>query len=277
MYRRLTVIAGRTMEVRKYHSYKAPGAGLKRDPKKNPTKEAAKKGNARRAEDTLRWMMNTVFCDGDLSITLTYKENPPYSIQDLKKDAQDFVKRLRTEYRKRDTPMWYVYALGAGPHRRHIHITVKDAGLTPAEISRIWGNGRAQITPLYSEGQYRELASYYMKNGADTREQQIKQGDKPGRYYYAAHGMPKPEITKETISAPTFRKAIYMRAHAKKGYRLEKGSERYFINTDGYEQYEYTLIKDTKYEDKDTHDNRQDEPPKVGTRKDGLQHGVRAP
>lgn len=277
MYRQLTVVAGRTLEVRKYHSYKAPNKGLcKRDKNKKPTKEAVKKANERRAEDSLRWLMNTVFKDGDLSITLTY-EDAPKSIAKLKEDAQDFVRRMRVEYRKRDTPLWYVYALGAGPHRRHIHITVRDAGMTPAEIKDTWGLGRVQITPLYSGGQYRELASYYIRNGADTRAQQIAQGEKPGRYYFAAHGMPRPVIDRKTVSAATFRKAIYERAQAKHGYRVEKGSERYFINNDGYEQYEYTLIRDKDYEDRNIHDNRQEQLSDTGQGTDCVQHGVRAP
>lgn len=278
-YRQRTIIAGRVMEIRKYHTYKAPHAGEKRKKRNGSTPPAVKKNNLKRTEDELRWLMNANFRDGDLSITTTYSQDPPASIGDLKKDAEKFVRKLRALYKKKDISLRYVYVLGAGKHRRHIHITINDAGLTPRELQEAWGHGRLDVVPLYSGGQYAQLAAYYMQNAIEAREnadaQEVSLGKK---YYYAAQGMRARVIEKtEYLKPSTFRKAIYEKAQSKKGWRVEKGSETYFIASDGYEHYHYTLIKDESHEDRDTHEHRPRKRKSKRKRSHGLQHGVHDP
>lgn len=58
--------AGRTIEVDRYYSERFHKKGIKRGDKVNPTKEAQKQVNRRKAERTLRLLLAENFQDGDL-------------------------------------------------------------------------------------------------------------------------------------------------------------------------------------------------------------------
>ena len=65
-------VAGKTIEVNKYYSYRHHSKGEKRGKKENPTSEAQKKVNQRKASKELRRLMNANFEDGDLLVRLDF-------------------------------------------------------------------------------------------------------------------------------------------------------------------------------------------------------------
>lgn len=201
-------IAGCTTEIKRYYSIRTGGApeGVQRAERTKPTSERAYKHNLREAEKHLRLMMNANFCDDDYSLTLTYdQEHHPEDIKVVRKDATDFVKKLRWTAKQFDIELKYVYCIGAGPHRRHIHILINRMP-DMAIVTGCWTKGHVNFTKLYTKGQYRELAAYYIKNSEETRQQEKEQGLKPMRRFNCSHNLEKPKITKTVVGAKEFRK-----------------------------------------------------------------------
>ena len=214
-------IAGCTTEIKKYYSVRlggVPEGG--RAPRQKETSEKAAKRNLKEAEKHLRLMMNTNFCDDDYSLTLTSdKENHPEEITTVRKDATDFVRRLRWTAKQFGIELKYVYCIGAGKHRRHIHILINRMP-DMAMVSGCWTKGHVNFTKLYTKGQYRELAAYYIKNSEETRAQEKEQGLKPMRRFNCSHNLEKPKITKTIVSSKKWREE----PRVPKGKSLEKAS-----------------------------------------------------
>lgn len=275
-YRVRRCVSGRVIEEDKYYSYKCPCAGEKRQRRTESlgSSERQKKANARAAEDRVRWLMNGNFKNGDRSMVLSYRKGEePTDIGQLKADAQKYVRQLKRLYEKQGEVLKYIYALGAGPHRRHVHILVnKVQGVDISLVEQTWGKGRVQDSPVYTENQMGELARYYIKNATETREQQEEMGEKPGRYYYGSHSLEQPKITKITVNKSEYRKTVYMKSWERKGYYLDKeaSDKQKYTDAFGYEHYGYTLIRGT--DDTSIHNNGQEKPKAIRRRACHLQN-----
>ena len=240
-YMKETCVAGKTIEIRKYYNFHVPPPGEHRGIREKPTPERIKKANLRKAETDLRRLMNANFTDSDYNITLTYREEEkPASIGDLRDDAAAFSKKLSRIYKKAEIPFRFIYCMGAGPHRRHIHMVISgfpDMG----KIADAWDKGHISMTKLYSEGNYADLAAYFIKNAEDTKKEEVEQGLKPRRRYNTSHNLKKPKVTKEKIPAKDFRK----NPKPKKGYQIVKDSIVSGISDlTGMPYLFYTQIKD---------------------------------
>lgn len=243
-YMRETCVAGKTIEIRKYYNFHVPPPGEHRGIRKKPTPERIKQANLRKAETDLRRLMNANFTDEDYSITLTYRKGEePQSIADLRDDAAAFAKKLSRLYKKQGTPFKFIYCMGAGPHRRHIHMLIsrfQDMGV----VSDAWDKGHANMTKLYSDGNYGDIAAYYIRNAEDTKREEMSQGLKPRRRWNTSHNLIKPDVKKERIPAKDFRKDPKPR----KGYQIIKDSIVYGISDlTGMPYLCYTQIKDKDY------------------------------
>lgn len=253
-YMKETCVAGRTIEVRKYFNFHTPPPGEHRGIREKPTPERVKKANRRKAETDLRRLMNANFTDRDYSLTLTYRdEEKPKSITDLREDAAGYAKRLTREAKRLGIPFRFIYCVGAGKHRRHIHIMVSafpDMGI----VSDAWEKGHVGMTRLYSNGNYGELAAYYIRNAEDTREEEKDQGLKPRRRYNTSHNLIKPKVTKEKIHSKEFRKT----PRPMKGYQIIKDTIVSGISDlTGMPYLSYIQIKDKDYAgDQPIHFNR---------------------
>ena len=213
--------------------------------KLDPTPERIKKANMRRRADRLRQLMNANFNDNDYwSLTLTYRQGEePETIRGVRDDAADFVKRLRKCAKLFGVEPRYIYVIGAGMHRRHVHITVNSLP-DMAILTGCWIHGHVSMTKLYSDGQYRDLADYYIKNAMDTNEQEEALGEKPGQWYVPSRNLEKPKETKRLISAKEFRNE----PRTRKGYYVEKESIFKGFTESGFPLLRYTLIKERQHE-----------------------------
>ena len=214
------VEAGETTEISRYYSIRTGKPEGMRRRKLDPTPERIKRANMRRRADRLRQLMNANFNDNDYwSLTLTYRQGAePDTIRGVRDDAADFVKRLRKCAKLFGAEPRYIYVIGAGKHRRHIHITV-NALPDMARLTGCWIHGHVSMTKLYSDGQYRSLADYYIQNAQDTNEQEEALGEKPGQWYVPSRNLTQPKETKRIITAKEFRTD----PKPKKGYYVEKG------------------------------------------------------
>ena len=243
-YMERRVVAGQTIEVERYYTIRTGAPEGARAKREKPTPERVKKNNARKREDNLRQLMNANFTDEDfMSCTLTYRKGEePESIRQVREDAADFARRFRKCAREFGLEPKYIYCIGAGPHRRHIHITVSKLP-DIVILTGCWTHGHVNITPLYSKGQYRDLAHYYLVNAEDTLKQEEELGEKPGRRFICSHNMTKPKVTKKLITAKEFRAEPIKRSEKSK-YYIEKDSVWYGISEyTGLPFLRYTLMK----------------------------------
>lgn len=70
MYWQREVVAGSTIEIKKYHSAKALPKNLSRRQRTKMTSVSQEEVNRKNSEDMLRWLLNTNFGYGDYHIVL---------------------------------------------------------------------------------------------------------------------------------------------------------------------------------------------------------------
>lgn len=230
-------ICGRVEERRKYYDARSHPPGEHREKKGKPTSEAQKKVNRRKAERELRRLMNANFEDGDYLVRLDFfKENVPPDgkrMQDLMNKA---LRKLRAEYKKAGKVLKYIYVKEIGPRGgRHVHMVMNRCDIEL--IRKCWPYGGIHIDPLNSNGQYKKIASYFMKYADRTA---ATEGKLIGKRYYPSRSLKKPVIKKRKIRAQRYREVIKV----PEGYVLDKETVISGISElTGYAYFEYSLIR----------------------------------
>ena len=106
------VQAGRTVEVMKYYSSRYGKKGIKRGERKALTKEEQIKVNKRAAEKKLRRLINENFQEGDTHLVLDYrKERRPAGREQMREDADDFLRKMRKLYKRHGIPFKYIHVM----------------------------------------------------------------------------------------------------------------------------------------------------------------------
>ena len=235
--------AGRTEEHRKYYTWYAHPKGMKREKKSIRSEERIRQSNQRQAERKLRGLMNENFKDGDFLLTLDFHNHKPRDSAEMQKLVSEFIKKLRYRLKKQDINPKYIYTMEVGPRgSRHVHMLIERVKL--GEISDNWSYGGVHCTPLYSQGQYSQIASYFMKYALKTEQTEEKL---VGKRWYGSRNLQKPKITKKIVLSTTFRKD----PPEKKGWYLDKNSEVRGVTGQGYQYYSYTYIKAVEDESED--------------------------
>lgn len=237
--------AGKTVEVTKYFSARY-GHHTPKGESTEPTSERAKRANRRRAEEKLRLLMNANFKDGrDALVTMDFSpDHRPETYRDMLRQMQNFVQRLRRRYRKAGIPCKYIWVGEIGPRGgMHVHMMLNAIdGIGARGIAELWGMGATHIDILWSHGQYRAIAAYFVKYAVKTEE---TTGEHLGRMYNPSHGLEKPKIRKTVVKRRTFSR----RVKPWKGYRLEKdkdGNDVQFgiSEATGLPYMSYTMVRD---------------------------------
>lgn len=236
-YIRETCVAGNTIEVSKYYSFRAHSRGEKRKKKERESSEAMKRINQRNAERDLRRLMNTNFKDGDFLVRLDFfKAEAPEGSEEMQNLISKALRKLRKEAKRQGKELKYIYVKEVGPRgSRHIHMMLTKCDIDT--LRKCWPYGGIHVDPLYTGGQYGKIAAYFVKYAAKTEE---TEGKLIGKRWYGSRNLEKPRIQKKYISANRFREE----PEEKKGYFLDKDSVRRGISElTGYEYLTYTLIK----------------------------------
>ena len=162
--------AGKTIEVDRYYTSRYHKAGIKRGDKVRPTNEAQKKANTRKAERTLRLLLAENYQDGDLHIDFGYirKKGEPYRTrEEMRKDADVFLRELRKAYKQQGQELKYVHVMEVGEKgSRHHHLVVNyiDTRLIQAAWKKAYPqNSKIHFHPLDTNGDYSRLAAYLIK------------------------------------------------------------------------------------------------------------------
>lgn len=229
-----TVKAGRTVEILRYAAPRAGIRGRGRPPADKES-EASRKAHTKRAEQNLRWLLNENFRDGtDALITLSWKKGrAPGDSGEMKKKVQNFLRRLKTRYRREGKELKYVYTMEIGPKSsRHIHMVLNDVDLK--ELGEVWDGGIVNVQPLNSEGQYARIAAYFVKYSDKTED---TEGKKLGKKYCASRNLKKPRIKIRRIARTGFREP-----KQRKGWHLDMN-----LTAEGTSEYDGTMWQRVVY------------------------------
>lgn len=230
-------ICGRVEERRKYYDARSHPPGEHREKKEKPTSEAQKRVNRRKAERNLRRLMNASFVDGDYLVRLDFfRENTPPDGKEMQRLMNKALRKLRNKFKRMGILLRYVYVKEIGPRGgRHIHIVMNRCDIE--WIRESWPYGGIHIDPLNSNGQYKKIASYFMKYADRTEE---TEGKLVGKRYYPSRTLLKPIIRKRKIRAQRYREMIKV----PEGYVLDKETVVAGISEfTGYAYFEYALIR----------------------------------
>ena len=228
--------AGKTIEIRKYHTYRYDCKGEKRQKKKKDTTECQKKVNYRISERNLRRLMNANFEDGDFLVTFDFiKENRPSNSKSMQDVMKKFLRVLRKEIRKIEGTLKYIYVKEIGKRGAvHVHMIMTKCDTKILRKCWIWGG--IHIDPLYTNGQYSKIASYFVKYAQKSEE---TEGELVGKRYYTSRDLVRPVVVKRVMKGNTFTNVVNL----KQGYYIDKENTMEGITEDGYRYLMCTMVR----------------------------------
>lgn len=167
MKRRKTIRAGRLVWDITYTVPRPNASKQERKRIREVTEEQVARTNANTAQRKLEMLMATNFDEGDLVLTVTYRDaDLPESADVTRKHLGKVFSQMRTYRKARDLPeLKYIYILEGrhGDHRPHAHIIINAAG-GDLELMRslwIWGDD-IQLNYIRERG-YDGWAGYLTK------------------------------------------------------------------------------------------------------------------
>lgn len=230
-------IAGKILEVRKYHTARYNMAGEKRGQKIKASCESQKRVNEREAVRRLARKMNANFDDDSgMLVTLTYMpgKRPKTSVQ-MGDDMRNFLKKLRKLFKAGNTELKYIYVKELGKRgAAHIHILMSACDVR--ELNKCWDKGFVRADALYSDGDYTNIARYFVKYAEKTEE---TEGKLIGKRWNSSRNLKEPVIIKSVVNANTFNKGIRER----KGYVLDPDTVKSGYTELGYKYLSYKMRK----------------------------------
>ncbi|NOW85342.1 hypothetical protein B0H39_003223 [Clostridium beijerinckii] len=235
-YVRKETVAGKTVEVEKYYTYRYKAKGVKRGEVLKVTSEEQEKINLRQAEKKLRLKMNANFVEGDYHTIFDYKkEERPSTKEEMRKDIDKALRKLRDEYKKQGKEFKYIHVMEIGSKGAfHHHLVINH--IDTKILQKCWTKGRVKIFPLDETGQYGELAAYFIKQTSKSKELQSKK-------WSCSKNLITPEPDIEIISDREWFRTV---PKAKKGYYIDKNSIQKGISEyTGYGYLRYTMIKNS--------------------------------
>ena len=247
-YVKRTTRAGKTIEVECYFTSRYNKRGGSRKDKVKATREEQKKVNTRVAERKLRLLMNNNFGYGDYHIVLDYirkRGQPDRTKEEMKKDIAVFLRELRKQYRLRGKELKYIHVMEIGEKgARHHHLVINqiDTQILQEAWFKAYANkdSRVKVFPLDKTGQYKKLASYFIKYTDKTMKT-----DKAlqGKRWNCSKNLIRPKSKYQIMSNRSW---FRIDPKPKKGYYIDLESvERGITSPEyyGYGWFRYTMVK----------------------------------
>ena len=238
-YIKETCVAGDTIEVCKYYTYRVNVKGEKRAKKEKQTSEAQKKVNQRKAEKELRRLMAANYKNGDVVVRLDFFRRPGWS-EEMQPLIEKAIRKLRSAYRRAGKQLKYIYVKEVGPRgSRHIHMILNREEMDVLSLlAKCWPHGGIHVDPWTTGPNFQKLAAYFIKYALKTEE---TEGKLIGKRWYPSRNLKKPSVRKEVIRSNRFREQVA----EKEGYTLEKDSVYSGVSDlTGYRYFSYTLIRE---------------------------------
>lgn len=239
MYFLKEIISGRVHEyVKSYTKYE--GSHKRREKRAAKTTEQMEKENYRNAVKKLTRILNCNFRDGDLWVTLTYRKDKRPDPAVAKKQFGNFIKRLRYRFNKKREKLKWVAVTEYKNKAIHHHLVINNPdGINVVKLlQEKWKEyGIVHIEPLYSDGQYKDLAEYMVKETEKTFRE--KDGGRMHRWG-SSRNLDKPKVRYRIVRAARWNP----QPKAKKGYVLDTDSIVNGVNVyTGREYQSYTMIR----------------------------------
>lgn len=234
-YVKMTVIAGKTIEVYKRYTSRYKPIGAVRGKKLKETPEDVKKVNQRQAENKLRWKINSNFGEGDIYLTLTYRRENRKSPTEAKRELNLFIRRMRRLYKSKGEELRYIAVTEDHRTATHHHLVINGA-VDAKEISRLWTWGFPDVKYLDDTGDYSKLAAYLIKETSET----YKTAKSANRLRYTcSRNLKEPIIDREIVEYKTWRDD----PRVIKGYYIAGEPERGIHELTGYPYMHYMMIR----------------------------------
>jgi hypothetical protein len=253
MYKEETRRFGESIEKRYTHPGKCGAKGEKRKKRKKATPEQIKRQNRQNKARRIRWLIKANFGEEDWFITLTYPRGTRKDIREVAGDVRDLFNRLRPQFKKRGSPLKYIYVVEIGSRGGiHAHAIINECGETTKLVRKYWKHGHPNYKNLYEDGNYEQLADYLAKMPQGENRVQ-RDGDK--EYIYSRSRnltVVKPETkTYQRWTVRKYQQGIEDGATTHRdadwipeGYYIDRSSIRSGVNPyTGLSYLEYTLRK----------------------------------
>lgn len=252
MYWKDTWKLGSTNEIEYKYAGKYGAKGEKRAKRKKATPEQIRKQNQRNREKNMRRLIKANFSPDDLWCTLKYPKGTLKSVEEVRKDLDNFLSGARKAYRKREEMFKYIYRVEIG--RRgglHIHILVnriRGEPETAVLIRKLWKGGRVHYEGIYEQGGYEQLAAYIVKPPPEEMEGQLslfsEKDRKKLKNYSCSRNLVRPLPERKEYKRRTLRKLIEEGPVPTPGYYIDRDSIACGVNPyTGMSWLHYTEIR----------------------------------
>jgi hypothetical protein len=188
------VHAGDSLFVRNFHDRKQP-VTKGRAPTQGPSTKRIREANDRAAVRRLAIQLNDNFRDGDWHHVLTYRGEPP-TPELAKKQRVYFQRKLNTKCKALGIPAKWIAVTEWDNERIHHHLVVPRE-MDEQTLRDIWPYGAIRPTALWSNGDYRALAEYLIK---ETSKHFRKKNAVYKRRWTASRAITMPESYREPIA-----------------------------------------------------------------------------
>lgn len=216
-YRTKTILSGKYLEVEMYPIFTGQKNGRSKKIKSSSNKQ--KNLNDKNAKKKIIRLIHNNFEEGDLMITLSYKEkNIPKTEEQAKKDIDNYLRRIRRYRQKNSLPeLKYIAVIEYREEeegkkiRMHHHLIVNSMNRDEAE--KIWGLGHANTMRLEEDENGLEgITRYIIKDSRGKKR--VKQSR---NLNHPIPDIKDNEYTKRTINK--FIKDIDRQAYFEKKYK----------------------------------------------------------
>lgn len=127
------------------------------------------KNNERNTQENLLRLMQANFETGDSFATLTFRpEDRPDAMEAVKRIFDIFIRRMRARYRKLSIELKWIMAVEFMNKYIHFHIILNDVPEFNRIIRECWTWGGVNVSPLWEDGNYSQLADYMLKETSKT-------------------------------------------------------------------------------------------------------------
>lgn len=224
------IYSGKIIEVIKYD--KPVRYDYARSERKEVTPEQMEKVNELNSISKLERLFRCNFSMGDYHIVQTYSKEKwgtkGPTPEQAKKEYNKFMRKMRNHYKKLGKEFRYIAVTEYKANRIHHHIIIEK--IDTDILQEFWKeNGHINITQLYPDYDYRQLAKYLIKEKTKTNQHLIKNRAFFGKRWNPSRNLKKPKEDKPK--------------HIKRGDVLQPPKEVRGISK-GFKKYQHCKLID---------------------------------
>lgn len=250
MYEQLSFFMEKTKSIDRVYRFKGNyGAkGEKRVPRRKATQEQMTKQNQWKKETYMHRLIRNNFDIKDYLFTLKWPKGARPTLEAVMKAWKNFAAAMRKAYKKYGAQFKWIHRMEIGKNGgRHIHVILNHIdGVNMTELVKSkWKAGHINCTPMYEEGNFKDLADYMTKPPDEQIEGQLSlfetEEQKAFRKYSVSRNLKKPEEKRKPYSRRTVRDMVINGPKPTPGYYIDKNSIVTGVNQfTGYSYIRYT-------------------------------------